>query len=150
MPEYTADPAWCAITYDYSITNVMGDDALTFDALTRTFTFNQVDNLSLSGDVSTPYTVTVTGTSGNVVTTSGSTTFTLTLKNPCIDPAYVVINPKPLTAQDYVLYNHDGSVEFTIKDIDYTFGHADDFTSTFYNYDLYENTIYSASEMYLI
>ena len=53
------------------------------------------------------------------------------------------------SAQDYVLYNHDGSVEFTIKDIDYTFGHADDFTSTFYNYDLYENTIYSASEMYL-
>ena len=85
MPEYTADPAWCAITYDYSITNIMGDDALAFDPLTRTFNFDQIDNLSLSGDLSTPYTITVTGTSGNVDETSGSTTFTLTIKNPCID-----------------------------------------------------------------
>ena len=53
------------------------------------------------------------------------------------------------SAQDYLLYSHDGSVEFTIKDIDYTFGHTSTFGANFYAYDVYENTIYSASELYL-
>ena len=40
VPVYVSNPAWCAITYTYSITDTAGSAALTFDPTTRTFTFN--------------------------------------------------------------------------------------------------------------
>ena len=61
VPVYVSNPAWCAITYTYSITDAAGIVALTFDPTTRIFTFNQVDNLSLSGSNYKDYEVTVTG-----------------------------------------------------------------------------------------
>ena len=39
VPAFTADPSWCKITYSYTITDVTGDDALTFDPVTQTFSF---------------------------------------------------------------------------------------------------------------
>ena len=48
-PVYVASPTWCAITYTYSITAVAGGAALSFDAITRTFSFSQNTDLSLSG-----------------------------------------------------------------------------------------------------
>jgi len=61
VPVYVSSPTWCAITYTYTITDAAGSAALTFDPTTRTFTFNQVDNLSLSGINYKDYVVTVTG-----------------------------------------------------------------------------------------
>ena len=93
FPVYTADPVWCDITYTYTITDVSGDAAVSFnaDATVRTFTFSYIADLLLSGAVSTDYTIEVTGTAGNITPTSGSNSFLLTLKNPCIDPAFVTI-----------------------------------------------------------
>ena len=61
VPVYVSNPNWCAITYSYSIVDAAGSAALTFDPTTRTFTFNQVDNLSLSGSTYKDYVVTVIG-----------------------------------------------------------------------------------------
>ena len=51
VPIYTADPAWCAIRYTYTITDVSGDAVLTFndDPLTREFAFSYSADLLLSG-----------------------------------------------------------------------------------------------------
>lgn len=53
------------------------------------------------------------------------------------------------SAQDTLLYEHDGAIEYTINNIDYTYGHASTFGFTFGGYDIYENTIYTASELNL-
>ena len=66
VPTYTPEPSWCPITYSYQITSVDGDSALTFDAISRTFTFFQDSDLSLSGSDFKDYTVTVIGTAGAV------------------------------------------------------------------------------------
>lgn len=86
---YIADPAWCEILYSYSIINVEGDAVLTLDAVGRTFSFNYTVDLDLCGLSSTDYQIAVTGTSGPIVPQSDTATFTLTLKNPCIDPTFV-------------------------------------------------------------
>ena len=69
MPVFTADPAWCEINYQYTISDTYADKALTFDAATRTFTFEALDDLVLSGNIDKDYTVTVTGVTGNVTPT---------------------------------------------------------------------------------
>jgi len=43
----------------------------------------------------------VTGTAGNAVKTSGSSNFTLIIKNPCIDTDYVYIEPVNLLDLEY-------------------------------------------------
>lgn len=88
---YTAEPSWCEIIYTYTISDPLGDTALTFDALTQTFTFDKIDDLAPSGSAFIDYTVTMRGTSGNVIPVFDEQSFTLKLKNPCIDPAYVSI-----------------------------------------------------------
>jgi len=59
IPVYDANPAWCAITYSYTITSSAGNAVVTFDsgALVRMFTFNNVVDLSLSGASSKDYTI---------------------------------------------------------------------------------------------
>jgi hypothetical protein len=109
VPVYTADPVWCAITYNYSITTPDGDAAVTFDLTTtiRTFSFSQETDLSLSGATFKDYTITVTGQAGNVTPVQGQESFNLRIKNPCIDPAYVTITQMPLVNQAYDLYDFD-------------------------------------------
>ena len=80
------------------MTDISGDAVITFnsDAAVREFSFSYAADLNLCGPVSTDYIVTVTGEAGNVVTTNGSATFILTLKNPCIDPNFTTIQQVPL------------------------------------------------------
>jgi len=95
VPVYTADPLWCEILYRYEITEISGDQAIQSfdnDPASRTFTFFNDNDLTLSTLTQKAYTVTVFGKSGNITPTESGTTFTLTLKNPCIDPAFVTIN----------------------------------------------------------
>lgn len=94
MQEYTADPAWCAIVYTYTISAITDDSVVAFndDPAIREFSFLYDSNLDLCGATSTAYTITVTGTSGNIVSAVNSASFTLTLKNPCIDPNFVTIS----------------------------------------------------------
>ena len=63
---FTSDPAWCAVTYTYSISDPAGDAAVSFndDASVREFTFHYDADLDLCGPASTDYTVTVFGEIG--------------------------------------------------------------------------------------
>ena len=56
---------------------------------TRTLSFDKIDDLTLAGESFIDYNIIVTGTSGKVVPVSGSATFTLRVKNPCIDSDFV-------------------------------------------------------------
>ena len=116
FPVYTADPAWCDIIYTYTINDSAGEAAFTFDDVNQKFTFSYSADLLLSGPTSTDYTITVTGTSGNIVPASGFTTFKLTLKNPCIDPTFVTIQKEALPAgEQYILHDFKaaGGYQFT-------------------------------------
>ena len=103
VPVFTADPAWCAITYTYTITDSNGNNVviatfspLSFDDIARLFTIDYETDLDFSGPTSKSYTIEVTGTAGNVSPTSDSSSFDLTIKNPCIDPNFVTIEEKTL------------------------------------------------------
>ena len=84
---FPVDPPICDITYTYSLAEATGEPVVSvFDSDSRTFTFEYtpdldplVDRLALFKD----YTVTVTGTTGLVTSTSISTTFNLRVTNPC-------------------------------------------------------------------
>jgi len=70
--------------------------------------------LALSGASSTDYTITVTGTAGNVDETTGSATFDLTISNPCIDPDYVTITAPTIADISYIIA--EGPIIFTAHD----------------------------------
>ena len=97
FPVYAVSPTWCTITYAYAITNSVGAAAINkFSSTTRTFTFKQLTDLSLSGSSAKDYTITVTGTAGKTTFASDKAFFNLQLKNPCIDPDFVKIQTYPL------------------------------------------------------
>ena len=74
------------------------------DQNNRTFTFNNLQDLLLAGKNCTNYTVTVQAKTGVVEPVSNTSDFTLTLRNPCIDPAFVKVTMVPLTNQTYILH----------------------------------------------
>ena len=105
VPACTVEPSWCSITYSYEITSIAGDSALTFDASTRTFTFSEDSDITLSGPTFTDYTVKVFGTSGNVLSSSAEESFNLRLKNPCIDSAFFSLSSVALpVGETYTLF----------------------------------------------
>ena len=69
MPIFTPDPAWCEVAYIYTIADPAGGVTVTFDPdpAVREFTFHYEADILLTGPSSIGYTVTVTGTTGNVV-----------------------------------------------------------------------------------
>ena len=88
--------------------NPEGAAAVTFDASTQTFTFGQVTDLSLAGNnIGTLYSVVVTAQVGLVSLVETTVSFSLRLRNPCTDPAYVTILTKPLPDQTYGLYTYN-------------------------------------------
>ena len=89
---YTVDPAWCEIIYTYDIDDNSAKEAITFDPIARMFKFLYSSDLDMSGLVSKTYVISVKGTSGPDVPQEAKAKFTLTLKNPCIDSVYIVIN----------------------------------------------------------
>ena len=109
VPVFTSDPAWCAVTYSYSVTEPAKDTAVTFDndASSREFTFNYSADLDLCGSSSIDYLMTVTGEIGMTEKQTNSAQFTLTLNNPCIDSSFVTIEADVLLDQRYELHEHD-------------------------------------------
>ena len=74
--------------------------------MTQTFEFEQLDDLTLSGPVSTDYTITVTGVAGKSSFVSSESSFKLSLLNPCIDPVYVSISAEALpVSESYILHD---------------------------------------------
>ena len=105
IPVYVSNPTWCAIIYNYTIASATGDAALKFDPATRIFTFSQVNDLTLSGSTMIDYVVTVTGKAGITIPVQAQRSFTLTIRNPCINSAYVTINQSVLVDKTYTLYS---------------------------------------------
>ena len=56
--------------------------------------------------MSAEYTIEITGQIGNVTPVQNKESFKLTLKNPCIDSAYVSIQTASLLWRNYDLYDH--------------------------------------------
>ena len=109
IPVFTPDPSWCTITYSHSVTDTAISAAVAFnnDATVREFTFNNSADLSLCGLTSIDYTVTVNAEIGMTEKQTASQTFTLTLKNPCIDSNFVTLKAAVLLNQIYELHEHD-------------------------------------------
>jgi hypothetical protein len=96
VPEFTSDPAWCTLTYEYSLSDEALASAISYDSNLRTFTFESSNDLTLSGDNSIDYTVTITATAGIDTPVSDSSSFSIQMKNPCIDESFVQINAPTL------------------------------------------------------
>ena len=88
----------------------------------RTFTFFNDDNVSIAGAVGQDYTITVTGEIGTITAMTASETFTLTLKNPCIDRNFVKIDKVNLpSGLQYALWDYDAHpLGFTFNHLPFT------------------------------
>ena len=86
MPAILVDPARCQLTITHEVSPSQGSDAVQFNVDSLTFTFFNVNDVSIAGGKSETYDVTVTATSGQA---SKTFTFQLTLKNPCVDPNFI-------------------------------------------------------------
>ena len=92
VPEFTSGLEWCTVTYSYNAELPEGsEDAVKFDAESRTFTVEYVNDLHLSGLVESSYVITITGTTGSQEVLTATSTFEITFKNPCIDPEFLTI-----------------------------------------------------------
>ena len=97
--------------YSFTVTDPSGAAAITLNAdmTVREFTFSNLLDITLSGLTSVDYIVTVNADTGISEVKADAATFTLTLKNPCIDPNFVFIKPSVLLNQVYELHEHDPS-----------------------------------------
>ena len=64
IPTFTTELNWCDVTYSYAVTEASGSSIVNFDLATLTFTFEESENLILSGPNSKSYRITVTGKTG--------------------------------------------------------------------------------------
>jgi hypothetical protein len=93
-PDFVISPEYCPFMYSYAIseiTNVAGESAIT--RADKTFLFSYSQSLLPVGNSQT---VTVTATSSSIYSAApsvlvDSSSFDLTILNPCIDPAFVTI-----------------------------------------------------------
>ena len=108
---FAVDPPICDIVYTFSISDSAGNSVVTFDDVLRTFSFDHTANLDPLIDplVTFKYfTITVTGTSGEVTPISVDASFNLKVLNPCFNPAFVWIDSVPLpTGEEYILFDFD-------------------------------------------
>ena len=86
IPVFTIDLLGCDLSYDFAVTEEVGYEAMVFDPISRIFTFENLDNFSLSGSYGRTYKVTVTANTGPFA--KGSASFNLNLKHPCSDPNF--------------------------------------------------------------
>lgn len=94
VPIFTVDPDWCDIIYSFEVTDPTGQNAITFDANMdqRIFTFFNDNDIALANNDFKDYIVKVKAHAGIVTFKDTFQEFTLSLKNPCVDPAYVLFN----------------------------------------------------------
>ena len=109
VPEFTADPARCDITYSYGVTPSKGTDGTTFEAAARQFTFNFPDDVTYVGT----YDIVVTGKITYATQFTEDVSFTLNVLDPCLDPDSVTISGVVPDEQRYVLYANSESEPMT-------------------------------------
>ena len=83
--------------------------------MTKTFSFAEATDLShtlTTSPFKKDYTVTLTGTSGIVTTQTAFKTFVMTVKNPCVDPAYnSIVRPSDFS-QDYLINTDSVKIDY--------------------------------------
>ena len=91
-PSFIGTPDYCDIVYSVTVSNPTASTAFTFKPDSRKFTFHK-DSDIIGGDVSQrDYTVTLWASIGTgSLPIEKRSSFTLTLRNPCVDPAFVTI-----------------------------------------------------------
>ena len=117
-PAFIGNPTFCDISYSVEVSDPLAETSFSFDAAPdqRLFTFFNDQDVSPAGPVSTDFTVILKGVVGTLAVIESTTTFTLTLKNPCADPALVLIEPVALpTGLDYALYDYTASVPYSFS-----------------------------------
>ena len=117
-PAFIGNPAFCDIIYSVEVSDPLAKTSFSFDSDPdqRLFTFFNDQDVSPAGPVSTDFTVTLKGVVGTLAVIETTATFTLTLKNPCVDPALVLIEPVALpTNLNYALYDKTSSVPYSFS-----------------------------------
>lgn len=100
----------CDLTYDFSVEPAGAESLVTFDSERRTFLFYHDSSLSVVGD----YTVTVTATYSEKK--QGSSSFKLTVGDPCVDENFVNLVPQDIPAVDHVPENPENPQRWNIPD----------------------------------
>ena len=116
VPDFTYTPTFCDLVYSFTVTASEGQFAISFnsDQTLRLFSFFNDDRIGVAGPTQTVYTVTVKAVLGTATILEATSSFQLTVKNPCIDPAFVSIDQAALPAGlEYDLYGFDDSLGFT-------------------------------------
>ena len=95
--KFVATPDYCDVVYSIEVSDPIVLTAMSFLPETRVFTFFKDSDLEGASDSQVEYTVTLKAVMGSgAVPIEASTSFTLTLKNPCIDSAHTSIKTVPL------------------------------------------------------
>jgi hypothetical protein len=102
----------CPVTYSYSLSEA--SSVVSFDSSSKTFSF--YEESSLASTLVTPtyqkdITVTLLGSAGTGTPTVKSKTFVLTVKNPCVDPAFNSIT-KVDFSKDYTINSDALTIDF--------------------------------------
>lgn len=122
FPAFTVEPEQCAIRYSMSVDNdsALKVVSLDSDPSVRQFIFHNEVNIALAGQDFMQYVVYVHAHSGTTTETELEAIgqFKLTVKNPCVDPAFVQISTVegkvPILPTDlvYVLFSYDAATGF--------------------------------------
>lgn len=120
---FTTEPDWCEVTYTYRTSGASDAIALNSNMASRTFSFVYDKDLRLADGSSADYKITIIGTIGKRTTKTAKTTFSLTLKDPCIDSDFVTIDA-PVLSQNVVYYTlfegMKNKVYYSVEKFDWT------------------------------
>jgi hypothetical protein len=90
--QFYIEPTWCDISYTWSVDDDAAKHVVRYDRNLKRFSFFYQGNTDMSGPTEKPYLITLYATAGKgegVLEAEDS--FTLTVKNPCINPDYYLI-----------------------------------------------------------
>ena len=111
--DFTVSPA-CPVTYSMSVTPAT--TIVSFDSSTKTFSISEATDLAQASTTSpfeTDYTVTLTGSSGDVTSKTAMKTFGLKVKNPCVDIALNSIVSPADFSRDYSIYANKLEIDYS-------------------------------------
>ena len=103
--DMTVTPSACQLTYTHSLSEASSVVSL-FDPALKKFEFFEASDLTQTLTVSPFYkdiTVSLIGSAGVVTATTAQKTFTLRVKNPCVDSAYNSIGVPTDFSNDYTI-----------------------------------------------
>ena len=109
-------PEFCEIEYTYTVSSPSAQLIISsFDGDLREFKFLYSDDLRPSGEPSfeiyeLDYSISVTGTTGMDVSKNITGTFSIKIKNPCIDPNFVSIQTVPFATGPFFYTLYFGSL----------------------------------------